>query len=186
MLDFVRSLFGENLEQGQIRQLRCRPRGSNPFRDADELHAVEILAIQGGWVKYRFISSTITFQNESMRKGVFRYCYPRIVSKLSQIQGSVCGKLGGLYHKYNITKDGVPVGERCFVLKPESDPDALEALRTYAHITRNTTLKCDLITWIDKIDVECALKNIEEAKFHRVYLSLALQPTESTISSRDE
>lgn len=58
-----------------------------------------------------------------------------------------------LYDKFQIRdKDGKPVEERCLVLKPESDPDALEALRTYAYCTRNVKLQRDLFRWIDEIE----------------------------------
>ena len=59
----------------------------------------------------------------------------------------------GLYNKFQIRdRDGKPVEERCFVLKPGSDPDALEALRTYAYCTRNVKLQQDLLRWIDEIE----------------------------------
>jgi len=57
----------------------------------------------------------------------------------------------GLYKKYEILKDGKPVTGRYFVLKPESDPTALEALRTYARHTHNVKLQADLFAWIDEI-----------------------------------
>jgi len=58
----------------------------------------------------------------------------------------------GLYNKYTILKDGEPVKDRCFILKPESDPAALEALRVYANSTDNVQLSTDLLNWIFVIE----------------------------------
>jgi hypothetical protein len=61
----------------------------------------------------------------------------------------------GLYDKYTVLQDG---GEQngCFILEPESDPAALEALRTYANETDNTELRSDLRGWIMAIEEQCA------------------------------
>lgn len=57
---------------------------------------------------------------------------------------------GGLYEKYEVRKDGEPV-EGCFVLEPESDDDALIALRVYAQRTDDHDLARDLRSWIRDI-----------------------------------
>lgn len=57
----------------------------------------------------------------------------------------------GLYAKYRVLKDGEEQ-DGCFVLKPESDPAALEALRTYANETDNDQLRSELRGWIMAID----------------------------------
>lgn len=57
----------------------------------------------------------------------------------------------GLYAKYDVQKNGTPV-EECFVLEPESDPAALEALRTYADETENRTLRSEIRGWIMSIE----------------------------------
>lgn len=45
---------------------------SNPF--TEEGHKVEVLAVKGGWVNYRWLDTTM-FQNESMVLHSFNYCY---------------------------------------------------------------------------------------------------------------
>lgn len=59
----------------------------------------------------------------------------------------------GLYVKYNVTKisDGTTVNN-CFVLRPELDPAALEALKAYAQATPNKMLADDLYAWISEIE----------------------------------
>ena len=54
---------------------------------------------------------------------------------------------GGLYEKYEVRKDGEPV-EDCFVLEPESDSAAREALIEYAEHTDDDELATDLREWI--------------------------------------
>jgi len=49
----------------------------------------------------------------------------------------------GLYEKYEVRKDGEPV-ESCFVLEPESDSAAREALIEYAEHTDDEELAADL------------------------------------------
>jgi len=53
----------------------------------------------------------------------------------------------GLYDKYEVRKDGVLV-EDCFVLEPEDDSAAREALKEYARTTDNDQLAADLAFWI--------------------------------------
>lgn len=59
----------------------------------------------------------------------------------------------GLYSKYDVfhADDGHPVDEPCFVLKPESDPAAWYALRTYAVCTPNALLAKDINAWLERI-----------------------------------
>lgn len=56
----------------------------------------------------------------------------------------------GLYEKYEVYKDGeaVPNG---FVLEPESDPAAREALIRYADATDDHELAVDLRMWMDDL-----------------------------------
>lgn len=56
----------------------------------------------------------------------------------------------GLYDKYEVRKDGEPIGD-CFVLEPENDPAAAAALRTYAQATDDPELREDLREWLDGI-----------------------------------
>lgn len=53
----------------------------------------------------------------------------------------------GLYQKYVVYQDGEPV-PNCFVLEPESDPVALEAMEAYADVTDNQELADDLQEWV--------------------------------------
>lgn len=55
--------------------------------------------------------------------------------------------MSGLYEKYEVTKDGEPV-EDCFVLEPEDDSAAREALIRYAEETDNEELAEDLREWV--------------------------------------
>jgi len=57
----------------------------------------------------------------------------------------------GLHEKYTVLKDGEEQ-EGCFVLKPESDNAALEALITYADETPDFQLRSELRGWIMAID----------------------------------
>lgn len=54
---------------------------------------------------------------------------------------------GGLYEKYEVRKDGEPV-EDCFVLEPEDDSAAREALIRYAEETDDEELAEDLREWV--------------------------------------
>lgn len=58
----------------------------------------------------------------------------------------------GLYEKFEVYRGGELVDD-CFVLRPEVDPAAYEALKTYADETDNETLGADLREWIDMIPV---------------------------------
>ena len=60
----------------------------------------------------------------------------------------------GLYPKYDVcrTNDGSPVSDFCFVLKPEMDPAAREALRAYAMATPNLRLQTELIVWLQRFE----------------------------------
>jgi len=59
----------------------------------------------------------------------------------------------GLYDKYEVTQTGAPV-LGCFVLEPESDPDAREAIRAYAGATDNDQLADDLREWMDQLEAD--------------------------------
>jgi hypothetical protein len=59
----------------------------------------------------------------------------------------------GLYGKYRITKaDGSPVSGFKFVLSPDNDPAAVEALRAYAFKTKNEQLAEDLFSWLEVLE----------------------------------
>lgn len=60
---------------------------------------------------------------------------------------SEAGADRGLYEKYEVRKDGEIV-EDCFVLEPESDSAAREALITYAERTDDDELAADLREWV--------------------------------------
>lgn len=53
----------------------------------------------------------------------------------------------GLYEKYEVTKNGEPV-EDCFVLEPEDDSAAREALIRYAEVTDDEELAEELDEWV--------------------------------------
>ncbi|EHJ00413.1 hypothetical protein CDLVIII_3868 [Clostridium sp. DL-VIII] len=55
----------------------------------------------------------------------------------------------GLKVKYNDTKieDGSIVDD-CFVLRPNKDTAAVEALKTYSNFTQNNQLALDILNWI--------------------------------------
>jgi len=57
---------------------------------------------------------------------------------------------GGLYEKYDVRKDGEPVRD-CFVLEPELDSAAREALIRYAEATDDDQLAEDLREWVIEI-----------------------------------
>lgn len=58
-------------------------------------------------------------------------------------------KYKGLKRKYVVLKaDTGEVVENCFVLRPDKDPSAVAALRTYAESTDNKTLSKDIINWV--------------------------------------
>ena len=73
--------------------------------------------------------------------------------QLAQSDTTDPGDVTGLYGKYEVRKDGTPV-ESCFVLEPESDPAAREALLRYAEATDNEELADDLREWIAEISTE--------------------------------
>lgn len=57
----------------------------------------------------------------------------------------------GLKAKYLVFK--ADTGERvgnCFVLRPDKDPAAVEAIRAYARATNNETLADDIYNWVGK------------------------------------
>ena len=58
----------------------------------------------------------------------------------------------GLVVKYNVykAKDGTAVYD-CFVLRPDKDPAARAALKTYAGATKNKTLQKDINEWLEKL-----------------------------------
>jgi hypothetical protein len=59
----------------------------------------------------------------------------------------------GLYEKYEVFKDGQEITD-CFVLEPETDPEAREALIRYAEVTNDDELAGDLRDWIANICLE--------------------------------
>ena len=67
-------------------------------------------------------------------------------------QGKVTEQDRGLYVKYHVTKirDGKVV-DGCFVLRPDIDPAAVEALRVYAKTTDNRMLAHDINVWMNNI-----------------------------------
>ncbi len=58
--------------------------------------------------------------------------------------------MSGLHKKYEVTRNGNHV-DGCFVLRPETDTAALDALRRYVQVTTNRELADGLWTWIDRI-----------------------------------
>lgn len=54
----------------------------------------------------------------------------------------------GLYQKYEVYRDGDPV-PNCFVLEPDRDETAREAIRAYAEETTDKELSRDLMDWMD-------------------------------------
>lgn len=66
----------------------------------------------------------------------------------------------GLYSKYVVTKDGKPIDGDCFVLRPDRDEAAREALRAYATHTRNQILSQDIRRWL--MMIEDFSQNIKE------------------------
>jgi hypothetical protein len=55
----------------------------------------------------------------------------------------------GLYEKYDVIKNGEPV-DSAFVLEPESDPAAREAILAYAEAVEDEALSEDLLLWINR------------------------------------
>jgi len=55
----------------------------------------------------------------------------------------------GLYEKYEVLRDGKPL-EGMFVLRPETDEAAREAILAYADATDNEELAEDLRLWINR------------------------------------
>jgi hypothetical protein len=69
----------------------------------------------------------------------------------------------GLHVKYNVTK--VDTGElvgNCFVLRPDKDPAAVEALKAYAAATDNLQLKNDILNWINPVPEFKSLDDLSE------------------------
>lgn len=55
----------------------------------------------------------------------------------------------GLYIKYEVRKtENNKLVEGCFVLRPDKDEAAVEALRAYASATKNTELANDIYNWV--------------------------------------
>lgn len=62
----------------------------------------------------------------------------------------------GLKRKYVVLKsDTGAVVENCFVLRPEKDCAAIEALLAYANSTGNKVLAKDIRAWIDDLSGGC-------------------------------
>lgn len=66
-----------------------------------------------------------------------------------------CYPPAGLYEKYRVERND-PTGKhadcRYFVLDPQHDPVAREALILYAARTRNRALRRDIYEWLDGIE----------------------------------
>lgn len=62
----------------------------------------------------------------------------------------------GLEARYNVSKIDDPTGKhaRCryFVLDPQHDPTARQALTTYAVSTPNNALRDDLLEWLRSLE----------------------------------
>lgn len=59
----------------------------------------------------------------------------------------------GLYNKFIVQRvDGKPINDFVFVLRPEKDKAALNALKEYAKSTKNKKLKSDLRKVIGDIE----------------------------------
>jgi hypothetical protein len=58
----------------------------------------------------------------------------------------------GLYDKFAVFKDGVPV-DNCFVLRPDRDEEAKTALAFYAFLSlnRNHQLAKDILEWLEEL-----------------------------------
>lgn len=57
----------------------------------------------------------------------------------------------GLKRKFLVFKsDTGKIVENCFVLRPDKDPAAVEALRVYARATDNAALSADIFNWVGK------------------------------------
>lgn len=67
----------------------------------------------------------------------------------------------GLYSKYEIAKNGEPLDGSCFVLRPDRDPAAVEALRAYAAATPNKDLAQDIVRWVGDWE-SLTLQQVEE------------------------
>lgn len=65
-------------------------------------------------------------------------------------------KQAGLEHRYNVEKVSDPEGKhadcRYFVLDPQHDPAAREALELYARVCGNQRLADDLYSWLYEVD----------------------------------
>ncbi len=59
----------------------------------------------------------------------------------------------GIYTKYEVRKIiSGDIVEECFVLRPQKDLAARDALLKYAQTTKNSALAQDIMTWIKSID----------------------------------
>ena len=62
----------------------------------------------------------------------------------------------GLKRKFLVFKsDTGEMVENCFVLRPDKDPAAVEALRAYARATDNATLSADIVNWVGEGEERC-------------------------------
>ena len=60
----------------------------------------------------------------------------------------------GLKRKFLVFKsDTGEMVENCFILRPDKDPAAVEALRAYAGATDNATLSADILNWVGEGEV---------------------------------
>lgn len=68
--------------------------------------------------------------------------------------------MDGLRDKYRVERHDDPTGKhndcRYFVLDPQHDPIAREALALYAARTSNADLRCDLRVWLDSLTKHAA------------------------------
>lgn len=80
----------------------------------------------------------------------------------------------GLKVKYRVYKarNNEPV-EGCFVLRPDKDPAAVEALRAYADATGNTHLASDILAWVGQPE-PLNLEQLREMDQQRVWVQFPL------------
>ena len=59
----------------------------------------------------------------------------------------------GLYHKFNVEKPNGEIVDDCFVLRPDKDDDAKNALAFYAFLIlrKNHQLSKDILEWLEEL-----------------------------------
>lgn len=93
----------------------------------------------------------------------------------------------GLHEKYQVSKSEDAV-ENCFVLEPQSDDAAREALLRYAEVTNNTELATDLREWVAELNTQPSEKALKFAQGPATTLALAQKEgsVAATIRYNDE